>query len=102
VAAREGDWIMASIIKAIELEAPAQAAWAMLRDVGAADKAFPGVLTDSRLDSDVRTVTFSNGAVIKERIVDVDEAARRVAYAVIEGRFSHHNASMQVLDRGEG
>jgi hypothetical protein len=85
---------MASIIKTIELDVGG--------DVGAADKAFPGVLTDSRLDGEVRTVTFANGMVVKERIVDIDEAARRVAYAVIDGRFSHHNASMQVLARGEG
>jgi hypothetical protein len=93
---------MASIIKDIELDVGAEVAWAMLRNVGAADKAFAPVLTDSRLDGEVRTVTFASGMVIKEQIVDIDEANRRVAYAVIEGRFSHHSASMQVLDRGAG
>lgn len=93
---------MASIIKEIELDISPEAAWAMLREVGAADKAFRPVLTASRLDGQVRTVTFANGMVVKEQIVDVDEARRRVAYAVIEGAFSHHSASMQVIDRGAG
>jgi carbon monoxide dehydrogenase subunit G len=92
---------MASIIKAIELSVPADAAWAMLRDVGGADKAFPGVLTASRLAGDIRTVNFASGMEVKERIVNIDEANRRVAYGVIEGRFTHHHASVQILAKGE-
>ena len=34
--------------------------------------------------------------------VDVDDEARRFAYAVVEGRATHHNASMQVFADGEG
>ena len=93
--------MMASVIKAIELSVPADAAWAMLRDVGAADKAFPGVLTASRLEGGVRVVNFANGMEVRERIVNIDDAGRRVAYGVIEGRFSHHHASMQILAEGE-
>ncbi len=93
---------MASIIKEIELDVGADVAWAMLREVGEAERAFTPVLTDSRLDGGVRTVTFANGMVVKEQIVDIDEGHRRVAYAVVEGQFSHHSASMQVIDRGEG
>jgi hypothetical protein len=93
---------MASIIKEIELSVPADVAWRMLRDVGAVDKAFAPVLTDSRLDGAVRTVTFANGMVAQEQIVAIDDAHRRVAYAVVGGRFTHHNASMQVVDRGDG
>jgi hypothetical protein len=62
---------------------------------------FPGVLTASRLEGDSRVVTFANGMDVKERIVDVDERARRVAYAVVEWQTTHHNASMQVLPDGE-
>ena len=93
---------MASVIKDMEISVPAEAAWAMLREVGAADKAFPGVLTDCRFDGDVRTVDFANGMQAKERIIDLDDANRRYAYSVIEGRFSHHHASMQIIDAGEG
>jgi hypothetical protein len=59
------------------------------------------VLTDCRLDGDVRTVTFANAAVVRERIVDVDPAAMRVAYAVIGGGFEHHGASMQIVPEGD-
>ena len=91
---------MASVIIEATLKASVGKAWAMLRDVAAADRAFPGVLVSSRLEGDVRTVTFGNGTVVRERIVDVDEARRRIAYAVIEGRFSHHSASMQIIAEG--
>jgi hypothetical protein len=40
--------------------------------------------------------------VVREQIVDVDQAARRVAYAVVGGAFSHHGASMQVIPDGDG
>jgi Polyketide cyclase / dehydrase and lipid transport len=91
---------MASITVEAKIEVSAERAWATLRDVGAADRAFPGVLVACRLEGDVRTVTFANGAVVRERIVDIDEARRRIAYAVIEGRFSHHSASMQIIAEG--
>jgi hypothetical protein len=91
---------MATIIKEIELEANADKAWATLRDVGNAHLAFPGDLTESRLDGDVRTVTFANGQVVRERIVTIDDARRRLAYGVIEGRFSHHSASIEVIEAG--
>ena len=91
---------MATVIKEIELEASAGKAWALLRDFGAAHLAFPGVLTDSRLDGDVRSVTFANGQVVRERIVTIDDARRRLAYGVIEGRFRHHSASIEVIAAG--
>ncbi len=91
---------MATIIKQIELEASADKAWALLRDVGTARAAFPEVLRDSRLDGDVRTVTFANGQVVRERIVTIDDARRRLAYGVIEGRFRHHSASLHVIEAG--
>jgi hypothetical protein len=91
---------MATVTSEATLLVSAECAWALLRRVGAADEAFPGILTGCRLDDDVRTVTFANGMVVRERIVSIDEARRRVAYAVIEGRFSHHNASMQIIPDG--
>jgi hypothetical protein len=74
--------------------------WERLRDVGAAHALFPGVLTASRLEGDSRVVTFASGMVVRELIVDVDEASRRVAYAVVEWRARHHHASMQVVPDG--
>jgi carbon monoxide dehydrogenase subunit G len=38
--------------------------------------------------------------VVRERIVDVDDAARRVAWSVVGSSMTHHNASAQVFDAG--
>jgi len=92
---------MASIRLEIPLDASAEHVWKRLRDVGEVKALFPGVLTASRLDGDARVVTFANGMNVKERIIDVDEKTRRVAYAVVEWQTTHHNASMQVLPEGE-
>lgn len=92
---------MATIMREIPLKVPADRAWTALRDVGRADRAFPGILVGSRLDGDVRTVTFGNGLVVRERIVTIDDQSRRLAYAVIDGSMSHHNASLHVLDEGD-
>ena len=42
-------------------------------------------------------VTFADGTIVRERIITVDDRARRVAYAAVEWRATHHNASMQVF-----
>ena len=43
------------------------------------------------------TVTFANGMVVRERIVDIDQQRRRLCYAVLGDMFEHHSASMQIL-----
>lgn len=94
---------MASIRKEIPLKAGAEEVWDALRDVGAVHRRLAtGFVTDARLDGDARIVTFANGLVARELIVDVDDKARRVAYAVVGGRLSHHHATMQVMAEGDG
>jgi carbon monoxide dehydrogenase subunit G len=92
---------MASIRREITIDAPADTVWAAIRDVGNAHHLFAGVLSDSRLDGDARVVTFANGFVTRELIVDIDDEARRFAYAATGGRLAHHNASMQVFPDGD-
>src|SRR5258706_396918 len=48
-----------------------------------------------------RVVTFGNGMVARELIVDLDDTARRLAWSVVGGRMTHHNASLQVFAEGE-
>jgi hypothetical protein len=60
----------------------------------------PGFVVDARLEGDSRVVTFGNGAVVRELIVDVDDEVRRLAYAAVGGRTTHHNSSMQVFADG--
>ena len=92
---------MASIRKEIEIDAPAEHVWAPVRDIGAIHTRFAeGFVLDTKLDGDSRLVTFANGEVVRERIVDIDDRTRRMAYAVVEWRTTHHNASFQVIPDG--
>jgi carbon monoxide dehydrogenase subunit G len=92
---------MASIRKEILIKARPEDVWAAVRDVGAVHQRLaPGFVVDVHLDGDSRIVTFGNGTVVRELIVDIDDEARRFAYAAVEGRTTHHNASMQVFADG--
>jgi hypothetical protein len=92
---------MASIRKEMVVEAPADHVWSAIRDVGAVHTRLARqMVLDTRLDGDSRLVTFANGEVVRERIVDIDDNARRLAYAVVEWRTTHHNASFQVIPDG--
>src|SRR5689334_17691724 len=93
---------MASITRHIPLAASADRVWEALRDVGQPHRLFAGVLLDARMDGGDRVVTFADGPVVRERIVDVDDAARRLAYTVVDGPFSHHHATFVVEDTGSG
>jgi hypothetical protein len=94
---------MATIHKDIHLAADADTVWDAVRDVGRVhERLCPGVLTDSHLDGDARVVTFAAGFVARELIVDVDDDARRLAYAVVDGPFTHHHASMWVSPTEDG
>jgi len=94
---------MASIHKQAQLTATPEAVWDVVRDVGAVHTRFaPGFVTDVVMEDEARVVTFANGLVAREVIVDVDEARRRLAYSVRSERLSHHNASFQVLDAPGG
>ena len=94
---------MPSIHKEISLVAAPDAVWDVVRDVGAVHTRFaPGFVTNTVMEDGVRVVTFANGLVAREVIVDLDERARRLAYSVRSERISHHNASFQVFPDGAG
>ena len=89
---------MASIHKDIPLDAHPDEVWDALRDFGALHRRLaPGFVTDTKLDGDVRIVTFANGSVAREQMVDCDETRRRLVYAIKNERVSHHSASAQVF-----
>ncbi|MDX2168310.1 MAG: SRPBCC family protein [Deltaproteobacteria bacterium] len=92
---------MASIHTEITLDAPAELVWDAVRDVGNVHRRLvPGVLTGTTMEDGARIVTFANGLVVRELIVDVDETARRLVWAAVGGRLAHHNASLQVFPTG--
>ena len=94
---------MASIRKEILIDARPEKVWDAIRDVGALhERLVPGFVVDTRLEDGARVVTFGNGVVARELIVDLDEAARRLVWAVVGSpRLTHHNASVQVFADGE-
>lgn len=93
---------MASIQREILTKARPEEAWAAIRDVGALhQRLVPGFVLDTRLEPGARIVTFGNGTVVKELIVDLDEEARRLVWAAVGGRLTHHNASVQVFPHGD-
>ena len=94
---------MASIRKDLIINASAEHVWAAVRDIGAIHtRLAQQFVIDTKLEGDSRLVTFANGEVVRERIVDIDDRARRLAYAVVEWRTTHHNASFQVVSEGDG
>jgi carbon monoxide dehydrogenase subunit G len=95
---------MASIRREVNVSVASDAAWDAIRDVGALHtRLVKGFVTDCKMDgSDARIVTFANGMVARELIVDVNEEGRRLAWSAVGGQLSHYNASVQVFTEGEG
>ena len=92
---------MASIRREVSVAVGAEVAWDAVRDVGALPtRLVKGFVTDCRLDGDARIVTFANGMVARELIVDLDDAQRRLVWAAVGGRLTHHNASCRCSTMG--
>ncbi len=93
---------MASIRKEILIQASPAEVWAAVRDWGSLHQRLaPGFAVDVCLDGADRIVTFANGAVLRERLVDLDDEARRLVWSIVDGPYAHHNASAQVFVEGD-
>ena len=91
---------MASIRKEIAVDAPAGHVWDAIRDVGALHTRLArGMVRDTRVEGDSRLVTFANGDTVRERIVDIDDRSRRLAYG--GGRLAHYAPQRLVRGRHE-
>jgi carbon monoxide dehydrogenase subunit G len=94
---------MASIQKDIIIDARPEDVWDALRDFGALHtRLVPGFVLDTKLDGDARIVTFANGTVAREVLVDCDNKKRRLVYAIKSERLTQHSASAQVFAESEG
>ncbi len=94
---------MASIYKEILVNIAPEQVWAAVRDVGAVHQRLtPGLVVETHLEGDVRTLTFPSGVVVRELILAVDDERQRLAYAVVEGRMPlvYHHAAFQVFAEG--
>jgi hypothetical protein len=77
--------------------------WSALRDVGALHtRLVPGFVVDTRLEPGERVVTFGNGMVIREPIVDVDDENHRVVWSAVGGPLTHYNGSAQAFANPDG
>jgi hypothetical protein len=94
---------MATIYKEFKVNATPEFVWEAIKDVGSIHTRLArGFVTNTVLVGDVRTVTFANGFVVKEKIISANDQQRRLAYTAIEGRASHHNAALQVFAESNG
>jgi hypothetical protein len=92
---------MASVRKEMVIAARPETAWAAIRDVGAIhERLAKGFVVDTKLEGDARIVTFANGMVLRELIVTVDDAARRLVWAAVSPQIEHHNGALQVFADG--
>ena len=90
---------MASVRKEIETDARPQDVWAAIRDIGALHtRLVPGFVIATRVEPDARIVTFGNGMEIREPIVDLDDAAKRLVWSAEGAGTTHYNASVQVFE----
>jgi polyketide cyclase/dehydrase/lipid transport protein len=94
---------VASIRVERTIGASPEEAWAALRDWGALhERLAPGFVVATELDGNDRLVTFFNGAVARERLVDLDDERRRLVWSIVDGPYSHHNGAAEVLDAPGG
>ena len=92
---------MASIRKEFVVTVPIDTAWTAWRDIAAVHQRLArGFVVDCRMDGADRIVTFANGFVAREVIVDVDDARRRLAYSARSERLSHHHATFELSADG--
>jgi carbon monoxide dehydrogenase subunit G len=99
---------MASIQRDITINVSPAALWDAVRDVGALHtRLAPGFITHCELDDSVegevaRKIRFANGIEAREVIITVDDEARRLVWSAAGARLTHHNASAQLFDAGDG
>jgi hypothetical protein len=94
---------MASLRREIVVKASVEEAWEAIADVGALHtRLVPGFVVATRLEPGARVVTFANGATLREPIVALDAAARRLVWTSEGGRATHYNASAQALAEPAG
>lgn len=96
---------MATVQVEVVINVPAHQVWDAVADVGAVHRRLlPGRVADARIEGDTRVLTMPDGSQVRELIVSVDHATRRMAYTVIEGHrlpLTYHHAAFQVVDEGD-
>ena len=94
---------MASIRKERTIEVSPEEAWEVLSDWGAPHKRLvPGFVVSTELDGEDRIVTFFNGAVARERLIERSDEERRLVWSIVDGPYTHHNGAAQIVANENG
>jgi uncharacterized protein YndB with AHSA1/START domain len=96
---------VASIHQEIIIDAAPEQVWDAVRDIGQIHiRLCPAMLKHAELEPDgaARIVTFQDGRVVREPILDLDDDRRRLAWAAESERLVHYSASLQIFDAGAG
>lgn len=92
---------MATVRREIRIEASASSVWQAVRDIGALHtRLVPGFVVATQLEEGARVVTFGDGRVVREWIIDINDAERRLAWAILDPPLAHYSASAQIHDDG--
>jgi carbon monoxide dehydrogenase subunit G len=92
-----------SIRHEIQIDSPPEKVWDALRDFGALhERLVPGFVTECTMDGPDRIVTFANGTVMREVLIDLDDEERRLVWTIVDGPYRHHNGAAQVFADGGG
>ena len=99
---------MAQALSKIMIRASADAVWQVIGDFGAACRYLAGVV-DCTMEGEgvgsLRTLTSADGSTVVERLETLDEAARRLSYALLTDtpfRDCLTTVSVRDLGRGQG
>lgn len=94
---------MATIRVERMIEVSPEDAWEVLADWGAPhERLVPGFVVETELDGEDRVVTFFNGAVARERLIERSEEERRLVWSIVDGPYTHHNGAAQILANEDG
>jgi uncharacterized protein YndB with AHSA1/START domain len=87
----------------VDVAVSPDAAWALAGDPARVGEWF-GPVVACEVSGDERRVTMGNGAVLAEKLIDRDEAARSYSYTVIEGipGLTSHRATVRVEEAPGG
>jgi len=95
---------MATITKEFRSPRSAEEVWALLRRFEAVHELATGFVASAEMEpSGARLVTFVNGTQVREWLVTLDEAGRRLVYAIKDSpNHTHYSAAAQVFADGAG
>lgn len=93
----------ATVTRTVDLASPAEAVWDAVRDFHNVHvRVAPGFVTALEAEPGARLITFWNGLVARETLVERNDRARRLRYAIPEGRFDAYEGRIEVAAAGEG